>query len=126
MAITSPKNIVLLTIAGAALLGAGVIAWTTYASTRVNPDFPDGHPYICLDCGEVTVLSDAELFELKAAAREVESLDAGRVSCRACGSSNTFPAMKCPYCGTYFARPGPGRPVCPHCQKPLPSPLSDD
>jgi len=126
MAIASRRDVVLITVAAVALVGAGAIFWTSGAGSSTNPDFPEGHPYICADCGYVTVLSDDELFRLKREARESESLEAGRVVCAKCGSDNTQQAVKCPNCGEYFPRPGPGRPVCPHCQKPFPSLFDDD
>jgi DNA-directed RNA polymerase subunit RPC12/RpoP len=118
--------VVLITVAALVLAGAGVILWRgSGAGSDNNPDFPEGHAYICAECGHVTVLSDDALFKLKREARESESLEAGRVACAECGSKNTQPAMKCPYCGEYFPRPGSGRPVCPHCNEPFPS-LFDD
>jgi Zn finger protein HypA/HybF involved in hydrogenase expression len=126
MAIASRRDVVLITVAAVALVGAGAIFWTSGTGSSTNPDFPEGHAYICADCGYVTVLSDDELFRLKREARESESLEPGRVVCAKCGSANTQLAVKCPNCGEYFPRPGPGRPVCPHCQQPFPSLFDDD
>ena len=126
MAIASRRDVFLITVAAVALVGAGLIFWTSGGvGSSTNPDFPEGHPYMCADCGQVTVLSDAELFRLKREARESESLEPGRAVCAECGSKSTGLAVKCPNCGEYFPRPGPGRPVCPHCQVPFPS-LFDD
>ena len=115
----------MITIVVVALGGAGVLFWTHGAGGSDNPDFPEGHPYICADCGHVTILSDHELFDLKRKARESESLEPGRVACEECGSKNVQQAVRCPNCGQYFPRPGGGRPVCPHCKEPFPS-LFDD
>jgi hypothetical protein len=113
-------------VAVAALAAAGVIyAVTGGAGSKQSQDFPEGHPYLCQDCGHLTILSDDELFELKRKAWESESLEPGRVPCAACGSKNTFPAVKCPRCGEYSPRTGADRPVCPHCKQPFPS-LFDD
>jgi ribosomal protein S27E len=126
MTIASRRDVLLITIAVVALVGAGVLFWTGGgAGSGGNPDFPDGHPYICADCGHVTILSDRELFEVKRKARESDSIEPGRVVCEECGSKNMQQAIKCPNCGQYFARPGGGRPVCPSCKKPFPS-LFDD
>jgi hypothetical protein len=126
MAAGSAKNVVLIVILGAALLGAGVMVASRGGVGGGNPDFPDGHPYICGACGHVTVLSDDELFDLKVKARESGDLDAGRIVCSACGSTDMHPALKCPRCGKYFARPGSGWPVCPYCKQPFPSPASGE
>ena len=107
------------------LVAAVVLVWAWGAAGSRNPDFPDGHPFVCADCGHAMVLSDDELFDLKASSRESDDPDAGRVVCSACGSTNTYPAIKCPHCGTYFPRPA-GWPVCPNCKKPLPSPFEND
>jgi len=126
MAIASRRDVVMITVAAVALVGAGVIFWTSGGvGSSTNPDFPEGHAYICADCGCVTVLSDDELFRLKREARESESLEPGRVVCPECGSKNTQLAVKCPHCGEYFPRPGSGRPICPYCQQPFPL-LFDD
>lgn len=110
-----------------ALAAAGVIyAVTGAAGSKESEDFPEGHPYLCQDCGQLTILSNDELFELKAQARESRDLNAGRVPCSACGSRNTFPAIKCPRCGEYSMRTGARRPVCPHCKQPFPSLFGDD
>lgn len=125
-AIASRRDVVLITVAAVALVGAGAIFWTSGgAGGGGNRDFPEGHPYMCAGCGQVILLSDRELFQLKREARESESLEAGRVVCAACGSESTQPALKCPHCGEYFPRPGPGRPVCPHCKEPFPSVFDD-
>ena len=126
MVIASRRDLALITVAAVVLVGAGVLFWTSGgAGGKGNPDFPEGHPYICADCGHVTVLSDDALFKLKREARESESLEPGRVVCAECGSKSTELAVKCPNCEEYFPRPGPGRPVCPHCKEPFPS-LFDD
>jgi hypothetical protein len=126
MAIASRRDVVLITVAAVVLGGACVVFWTSGgADGGGNPDFPEGHAYVCADCGQVTVLSDRELFRLKREARESQTLEAGRVICAECGSSAMQPAVKCPNCGEYFPRPAAGRPVCPHCKKPFPS-LFDD
>jgi hypothetical protein len=90
-----------------------------------NADFPEGHLFVCADCGGATVLSDDELFDLKVQARNSDSPEPGRVVCSACGSSNTNPGVRCPNCGTCFERPE-GRPVCPKCKQPFPSPFEKD
>jgi hypothetical protein len=124
--IGSRRDAILIAAAAAALLGAGVIFWTGGGAGRTdNPDFPEGHAYICADCGCVTVLSDDELFEIKKEARRSENLEAGRVLCAECGGANVQQAMRCPHCGEYFPRPGRGRPVCPHCNEPYPSQFDD-
>ena len=108
------------------MAGAGVIYSVSGGfGGRSNPDFPEGHPYVCRECKHVTILSNDELFELKAKARESQDLDPGRVTCAECGSENTFPAVKCPRCGEYSMRTGARQPVCPHCEEPFPS-LFDD
>ena len=114
------KNVILAAIAVIALAAAASILWATMRQGG-NPDFPEGHPYICLDCGQAFVLTDKELFEIKAKAREALTMEPPAVPCSHCGSKNTYPAVKCPHCGHYFARPG-GRPVCPQCGKPFPRP----
>jgi hypothetical protein len=86
-----------------------------------NADFPEGHAYLCGDCGELTILTRSELLDLKANARESSDPEAQRVPCAACGSKGTHPAVKCPRCAEYLVRPGTGRPVCPHCKQPFPS-----
>jgi ribosomal protein L40E len=92
-----------------------------------DSDFPEGHAYICLDCGEVTILSSEELFRIKSEAwQRTDSLEPARIACSSCGSENTMPATKCPRCGKYFLRSGRGRPVCPHCKQPLPSLFGDE
>jgi hypothetical protein len=127
MLISSRKDVIGLAIAGAALVGAAVIFCAAGGvGGDGNPDFPEGHAFICLDCGQTTVLSDRELFDLKVKARESDEPDAGRVVCSACGSTNTHAAIKCPNCGHYFARSGGGRPVCPSCKQPFPSRFGDD
>ena len=123
--IRSRRDIVLIAVAGIVILGAVVVVIARGGGGGANPDFPDGHPFICEDCGHVMILSDDELFALRKAARESPDLEVQRIPCSACGSKNTVEAVKCPACGKYFARPG-GRPVCPHCQTPFPSPFEDD
>jgi ribosomal protein L40E len=119
--------VVLITVAAVMLVGAALILWAGGSvGSSTNPDFPEGHPYICADCGYVTILSDDELYRLKREARESESLDPGRAVCAKCGSKNTQLAVKCPHCGKYFPRPGPGRPICPYCKQPFPSLFDDD
>jgi DNA-directed RNA polymerase subunit RPC12/RpoP len=90
--------------------------------TGGEADFPEGHAYICLDCGHVTLMTHAELIELKGQARGSTDPDAGAIKCESCGSMNIRMALHCPNCGEYFERPGRGRPVCPHCEKPFPPP----
>jgi hypothetical protein len=89
-------------------------------------DFPEGHPYLCRDCGELTILSRSELLALKARGQDPDAPQARGVSCAACGSKNVSVALKCPRCGEYMLRPGGGRPVCQHCKQPFPSPLEDE
>ena len=121
----SKRDTVLVTVVVAGFVVTGVLLLARGGAAARNPDFPDGHPFVCADCGCAMVLNDDELFDLKVKSRESDDPDAGRVVCTGCGSINTFPAMKCPYCGQYFVRPG-GRPVCPLCKEPLPSPLDED
>jgi hypothetical protein len=123
---TSRRDIILIVVAVGALAAAGIIYGVTgVAGSKESEDFPEGHAFICLDCKHVTILSSAELFEFKAKARESGSLEPARVVCSACGSDNTFPAVKCPRCGEYSVRTGSRHPVCPHCKQPFPS-LFDD
>lgn len=120
----SRKDGIYLGIACAALVGAGVI-YTSVGRSQPSggeADFPDGHAYICLDCGHVTLMTHAELLSFAARAREAADPDARFIPCESCGSRNTHMALKCPNCGEYFQRPGPGRPVCPHCDQPFPPP----
>lgn len=114
------KNLALVTIAIVALAAAGSILWATVRRGG-NADFPEGHLFICGDCGAITVLSDDELLDFKAAARESLTLEPAAVPCSQCGSKNTFPGVRCPHCGHCFQRPG-GRPVCPKCGEPFPRP----
>ncbi len=100
------------------MAAGGNLAVTGGRETR---DFPEGHPYVCRGSDRLTILSDDELFELNAKARESASLEAGQVACSKCGSASTFPALKCRRCGEYSARPGPGRAVRPLCQQPFPT-----
>jgi len=117
---------ILIVVAVGALAAAGTIyAVTGGVGSKESEDFPEGHPYIGLECKHVTILSSDELFELKAKARESQDLDPARVVCAECGSENTFPAVKCPRCGEYSVRTGSRHPVCPHCKQPFPS-LFDD
>ena len=110
-----------------ALVGAGAVwSLTGSAGTRRNVDFPDAHPYLCRDCGKLTILSDEELFALKTKARESSDPEDARVPCASCGSRNTDLALKCPRCGEYLVRPASGRPVCPHCKQPFPSLFDDE
>lgn len=118
----SRKNVILAVITVIALAAAGAILWGTLRQGG-NADFAEGHPYICRDCGAVTVLTDDELLEFKAKAREALTMEPAAVPCSHCGSKNTWLAVKCPNCGHYFERPG-GRPVCPQCGKPFPRPGS--
>lgn len=127
ISISSRKDVILIAIAGVALVGAVVIFCAAGGmGGGGNPDFPEGHAFVCEDCGEATILSDRELFDLRAKARELDEPDAGRVVCSACGSTNTQAAIKCPNCGHYFVRSGRGRPVCPSCKQPFPSRFGDD
>ncbi|MBU0640293.1 MAG: hypothetical protein KKB50_15615 [Planctomycetes bacterium] len=123
----SRKDASLSIIAVAVLAGAGGVFWNTSRTSerKGNIDFPDGHPYMCNDCQHVTVLTDKELFRIKNAARESGSLEPARIPCEACGSKNTTLALRCPNCGNCFLRTAPGRPVCPHCNKPFPLPSGD-
>jgi hypothetical protein len=127
MLISTRKDVIAVAIAGAALLTAVIIFFAAGSGGGSgNPDFPEGHAFVCSDCGEATILSDRELFSLKVKARESDDPEAGRVVCKACGSQNTRPALKCPNCGHYFAREGGGRPVCPSCNRPFPSRFGGD
>jgi len=125
MASSSRKSTVMMVAAVVMLVAAGVLLWARGIAGSGNPDFPDGHPFICADCGHTTILSNDELLDLKVLARESHDPDAGRVLCSECGSANMVPAIKCPNCGEYFPRPE-GRPVCPHCKKPFPSLFKDE
>ncbi|HUU98472.1 MAG TPA: hypothetical protein VM487_22290 [Phycisphaerae bacterium] len=110
-----------------ALVAAGVTYTVTGGVGRSGSvDFPEGHPYLCRDCGELTILTRNELLDLKAEARESNDPEAQRVPCAACGSKNTHPALKCPRCGEYMSRPGSGRLVCQHCKQPFPSLFDDE
>jgi DNA-directed RNA polymerase subunit RPC12/RpoP len=116
----------LLTVAVVALAGA-VAVYTMTGGVRGggSVDFPEGHAYLCRDCGALTILSDDELFAIKVEGRQSSDPQAGQVPCAACGSRNTGLAVKCPRCGEYMFRPGGGRPVCPHCKQPFPSPFDE-
>ena len=92
----------------AAVIAAGAIYARLDRESEGDRDFPEGHPYICLDCGQVTVLTHAQLMDFKAQAREQMDPDARNVPCAECDSRNTTLAVRCPRCGAYFARPGPG------------------
>jgi len=114
-------------VAVVALVGAGVVYSVTSGVGRSGSvDFPEGHAYLCDDCGKLTILSRKELLAFKAQARESSDPEAQRVPCAACGSKNTHPAVKCPRCGEYMLRPGSGRLVCPHCKQPFPSLFDDE
>ena len=51
------KDVVYLSVAIVVLIGAGVIYMKLGRGNEKGGqvDFPDGHPYVCLDCGHVTV-----------------------------------------------------------------------
>ena len=126
-AVTSRKDSILIGFTVLALAGAGAI-FTVTGGTRgsQDADFPEGYPYLCRECGDLTILTDKELFALKAKAREGATLQSSRIKCSACNSENTSPALKCPRCEKYMFQPGRGRPVCTHCREPFPSLFGDE
>jgi len=121
---TTRKDVILAVIVVAVLAAAAIVYGTSGRGDNPDADFPEGHPYLCRDCGALTILTSRELYDLKAKARESDESDATRIPCAKCGSRNTEVAIKCPRCGEYVIRPGAGRPVCTHCKQPFPSPLS--
>ncbi|MGD8452785.1 MAG: hypothetical protein PVJ57_13280 [Phycisphaerae bacterium] len=119
-AAASRQKLAHVAIAVVAVAAAGAVLWSTVRDGATS-DFPEGHIYICRDCGATTLLSEHELLEIKAAAREAPTLEPAAVPCSQCGSKNTVPGVRCPACGHCFERPK-GRPTCPKCGQAFPRP----
>ncbi len=115
------KDVALLGVAVCCLAGAVLLLTRSVTrASRDSDDFPDGTFFVCQDCKHEFVKSVDEVVEIKAAARAAGDPSALQIPCASCGSRNTTRGLRCPSCTRIFLRQGPGQPICPYCNKPLP------